>query len=425
MKPKILPLLLVVALCLQFHNCNKDDDGLNDPVAVTIPVIKSKTDVRNSIAIQGARNTNSDGKIYVYNDLLFYIAQNSGIHIFNNQNPENPQNLLFINLEGVHDISVKNNILYADNFSDLVVFDISDLSNIQLVNTEEDMLYYYAIVPDNALYVSYEYPTNQDDFIAYYETVQMERDEVENNPEFYSVDDIWNLEVFDGAIAASGDVIGTGGSYAKFQIYNNALYTIDDYMLYAFDITNYNDINLSSQLWMEDWFGAAQLETTFIRKDYLFIGATNGMHIVGLQDEFNPSYTSSFLHATGCDPVVVEDNTAYITVRGGNSCGSIEDQVNVIDISDINAPVEYSTYFLGSPYGLGVKDQTLYVCNDDGLNVFNAQNPNSIVLENTYQNIAKDVIPLTTHLIAVGENVIYQYNYVDDFGLELLSTVQF
>ena len=93
MKKKILPLLLVALVCLQLSNCDRDDDELVDPVAVVVPVIKSKSDIRNSIAIKSSQPTNSDGKIYVYNDYLFYIAQNSGIHIFNNQNPENPQNI--------------------------------------------------------------------------------------------------------------------------------------------------------------------------------------------------------------------------------------------------------------------------------------------------------------------------------------------
>ncbi|WP_405571788.1 hypothetical protein [Winogradskyella sp. Asnod2-B02-A] len=425
MKSKILPLVLVAIMCLQLTNCNTDDvsNELLDPVAVTVPVIKSKSAIRNSIQVKAAQPTNSDGKIYVYNDLLFYIAQNSGIHIFNNQNPENPQNIIFIQLEGVHDISVKNDILYADNFMDLVVFDISNVLDIQLVNVEEDMLLYYATFPEDSLYYqSNIYTSNEDEFVAEYTTIYMERTEVENNPEMF-----WNsFSIFESDILAfdAGINIGTGGSYAKFQIYNNALYTIDDYKLNTFNITDYNSISKVSETWLGGWFGG-ELETTFILKDYMFIGATNGMHIVGLQDEFNPIYTSSFTHSTGCDPVVVEGNTAYITVRGGNSCGAIEDQVNVIDITDINTPIEHSTYFLSNPYGLGIKNHILYVCNDNGINVFDAQNPNEIMLQNTIETTSKDVIPLSSHLIAVGDNVIHQYNYTDNFGLELISTLQF
>jgi len=425
MKNKILSLVLFALVCLQLTNCDTDDDSnaLIDPVAVTVPIIKSKSEIRNSIQVTAAQPTNSDGKIYVYDDLLFYIGQNSGIHIFNNQNPENPQNIIFIQLEGVHDISVKDNILYADNFMDLVVFDISNISNIQLVNVEEDMLYYYAAYPlDSTYYQSNIHPSNEDEFIADYSTVYMERTEVENNTDMY-----WNsVSIFESDVLAldAGINIGTGGSYAKFQIYDNALYTLDDYKLNTFNITDYNSISLVSETYLGGWFGG-ELETTFILKDYMFIGATNGMHIVGLQDEFNPTYTSSFTHSTGCDPVVVEQNTAYITVRGGNTCGAIEDQVNVIDVTDIITPIEHSTYFLSSPYGLGVRNHVLYVCNDEGINVFDAQNPNEIVLQNTYQTTSKDVIPLSSHLIAVGDNVIHQYNYAANFGLELISTIQF
>jgi hypothetical protein len=422
MKNKILPLVLIVMMCLQLTNCNDDSNGLFDPVAVTVPVIKSKYEVRNSIAIKSGQPTNSDGKIYVYNNLLFYIAQNSGIHIFDNQNPEFPQNIAFIELEGVNDISVKDEVLYADNFMDIVVFDISNITNIQLVSIEEDLLTYYAPYPEDALYFQGDvYPSNDDEFIAIYTTINLERAEVESNPDIY-----YNQETifFNDALSNTLGNVGTGGSYAKFQIYDNALYILDDYKLNTFDITDYNNISQVAETWLGGWFGG-ELETTFILKEYLFIGATNGMHIVSLENEFSPTYTSSFIHATGCDPVVVEGNTAYITVRGGNTCGAIEDQINVINVSDMTMPTEYSTYFLSSPYGLGIKDQVLYVCNNEGIQVFNAYNPMSIVLENTIDASAKDVIPLASHLIAVGENVIYQYNYVNDFGLELISTIQF
>lgn len=424
MKTKILPLIVLLMSTYIFTSCSENDnDDFLDTVAVTVPVIVSKTEMRNSIQVTSAQPTNADGKIYVYDNLLFYIAQNSGIHIFNNQDPVSPQNLAFIKLEGVNDISVKNNILYADNFMDLVVFDISDISNIELVNVEEDVLNFYAVYPnDSVTYFQNTYPSNEDEFIAKFETIMVERFVVENNTElYYNVES--NPNVFDGSFATSNN-IGVGGSYAKFQIYNNALYTLDDYKLNTFDISDYNNITLSSVTYMDSWFTGI-LETTFIQREYLFIGATNGMHIVNLQDEFNPSYLSSFLHATGCDPVVVEGNTAYITVRGGNTCGSIEDQINVIDVSDISNPVEYSTYFLSSPYGLGIRNQVLYVCNDEGIHVFDAQNPNEIELKNSYTTTIKDVIPLSSHLIGVGENVIYQFNYTDDFGLELLGTTQF
>jgi hypothetical protein len=176
---------------------------------------------------------------------------------------------------------------------------------------------------------------------------------------------------------------------------------------------------------MTEWMGGGIFETLFKQKEFLFIGSTNGMYIVNAFDEFNPYFVSGFSHATACDPVVVHANTAYITVRGGSTCGAIEDQINVIDITNIENPTLISTYLLSQPYGLGIRNNVLYVCADGNLNVFDATNSAELVLQNTYNDQVKDVIALDTHLIAVGTNKIVQYNYGDNHTLEVISTVNF
>ena len=91
-----------------------------------VPQIKKMADIRASVGVKLAQSTDSDGKIYVTENQLFYIAQESGVHIFNNENPQSPVNIAFLAIEGVHDIAVKGNYLFADNFVDLLVFDISN-----------------------------------------------------------------------------------------------------------------------------------------------------------------------------------------------------------------------------------------------------------------------------------------------------------
>ena len=177
---------------------------------------------------------------------------------------------------------------------------------------------------------------------------------------------------------------------------------------------------------MTEWFSGGQFETLFLQKEFLFVGATNGMHIVDASDEFNPYFVSGFSHATACDPVVAFGNTAYITVRGGTTCGAIEDQVNVIDITDIANPSLISTYLLNQPYGLGIKNDVLYVCcGSDGLKVFDATNSANLTLQNTYSSNVTDLIPLESHLITVGENQITQYSYGANFTLQPISIVNF
>lgn len=143
----------LLCLCLFvgfFASCNQDDDRSSETAKFAVPVIKSLETLRNSISVTSAQETNSDGKIYIAENLLFYIAQESGIHIFDNSNPANPQNRAFINLEGVHDIAIKDNYLYADNFIDLVVFDISDINNIEVVRVAENVISFYPTYPSDA-----------------------------------------------------------------------------------------------------------------------------------------------------------------------------------------------------------------------------------------------------------------------------------
>ena len=398
-------------------SCNSDDDS-NETATFAVPVVKTLSSIRDNVSVMGQRQTNSDGKIYVAENYLFYIAKEQGVHVFDNHNPASPVNIAFINLEGVHDIAVKGNYLYADNFVDLLVFDISDIGNILLVQTIENSIVFNPSYPETAEFFDYQIYANQGEIITGY------RLETRNRPQGQ------NLILANDATAnfesANGNAIGTGGSYARFQINNNALYTIDRYQLNVFNISNPSTTFFDKAVYLNEWFGNGQFETLFIQKEFLFVGATNGMYTVDASDEFNPFFVSGFSHATACDPVVVFENTAYITVRGGSTCGAIEDQVNVIDITDISNPTLISTYLLNQPYGLGIKNGVLYVCcGSEGLKVFNAANSTNLTLQNSYSSNVTDVIPLDSHLITVGNNQITQYSYGANFTLEQISVVNF
>ncbi|WP_415060195.1 LVIVD repeat-containing protein [Flavobacterium sp.] len=414
---KTLKSFWIIAISLfMFTACN-DEEGNNETAKFAVPIVKTLSEIRNSISIESAQPTQSDGKIYVTQSLLFYVAQESGIHVFDNSNPQNPQNMIFINLEGVHDIAIKGNYLYADNFVDLVVFDISDLNNITLVRTVENVLEFYPAYPEEAEYYAYEdYPGVNEIMVGF-------RIEVRQKPNHDEM--ILANDAFSGLESSSGGAIGTGGSFAKFQINNNALYTVENFELNVFNISNPTQTFFDKSIYMTEWLGGGVFETLFKQKEFLFIGSTNGMYIVNAFDEFNPFFVSGFSHATACDPVVVHANTAYITVRGGSTCGAIEDQVNVIDITNIENPTLISTYLLSQPYGLGIRNNVLYVCADGNLNVFDATNSAELVLQNTYNDQVKDVIALDTHLIAVGINKIVQYSYGANHTLEVISTVNF
>jgi hypothetical protein len=407
-------------LFLVFFISCENNDLPSVKVKFAVPVIKSLSELRANVGIGAAKQTNSDGKIYVAQNYLFYIAQEQGVHVYNNQNPATPLNIAFITIEGVHDIAVKGNFLYADNFVDLLVFDISNINNITLVKTVENSLYFNAIYPSDAEYYDYTSIPNSDEIITSY------RIEMRDKP-----DEQYNLlanDTFSGSEngpQTNSNTIGVGGSYAKFQINNNALYVVSAYKLNVFNISNPINTFFDKEVYMNAWFGGGEFETLFIQKETLFVGATNGMFTVNADDEFNPYFVGGFSHATACDPVVVYGNTAYITVRGGSTCGAIQDQINVIDVTDIANPALISTTFVNEPYGLGINNSILYVCcGANGLKIYDATTAN-LVLKNTYTTNLRDVIPLNSHLIAVGTNKVIQYNYGANFTLNQISEINF
>ena len=80
------------------------------------------------------------GKIYLFDPYIFVNELGKGIHIIDNKDPKNPKNLSFISITGNYDIAVKGNWLYADNVSNLLVFDISDPLLPKLTKTISDAI---------------------------------------------------------------------------------------------------------------------------------------------------------------------------------------------------------------------------------------------------------------------------------------------
>ena len=68
---------------------------------------------------------------------------------------------------------------------------------------------------------------------------------------------------------------------------------------------------------------------------------------------------------------------------------------------------------MDNPYGLGIKDDLLFICDGtSGLKVYNKNVIESLELLNTFNSSAAfDVVPTADSLIMIGDNTIYQYTY--------------
>ncbi|MFD2099680.1 LVIVD repeat-containing protein [Flagellimonas iocasae] len=414
MKTKILFLLSLTTLF--FVSCDNDDsNGEYADYLVARPLVISKAEFATSVDIIAPRPIHQSGKVYTYQDYIFINDMYQGIHVIDNSNPAQPVKIAFITIPGNVDISVKDNYLYADSLMDLVVLDISNISDISLVNRLENVLYTNIFFPFEADLVDTEGVDYDAEMIIGWETTTERR--LKSEVEGRNGGGVF-MEDFALANDASGGT-GQGGSLARFKIVNDYLYAVDSHNINVFNISD-----LENPQNLDDVYAGFDIETIFYNGTYLFLGSMRGMYIYDITDPAAPSLISEFEHGTACDPVVVDGDYAYVTLRGGNFCGATESGLFIVDISMIENPELAAQYPMDGPYGLGIKDEKLFVCDgESGLKVYDKTDINDLVELNHFENIVTfDVIPLENNLIMVGDGVLYQYEYLDN-DIRLISQI--
>jgi hypothetical protein len=339
-----------------------------------------------------------------------------GIHVIDNSNPENPQKISFIEIAGNVDISIKDDILYADSIMDLMIFDISNINGITIVNRLENVLQQYLTWPVEADIFDWEGVDNNGTIQVGWET-RTERMLISEYEERF-LNPLIDI-AFDTANSESGDT-GQGGSLARFKIVGDFLYAVDSHNINIFEISD-----LENPLDLEDVYAGFDIETIFNRGEHLFLGSMRGMYIYDISSPDKPEFVSEFQHGTACDPVVVDGDYAYVTLRGGNGCGATESGLFIVDISNISNPELKISYSMDGPYGLGIKDEKLFVCDgESGLKVYDKTDVENLVSLDHFKDINTfDVIPLENTLLMVGDGVLYQYEYLAE-NIQLLSTLQ-
>lgn len=342
------------------------------------------------------------GKICFYEGYLFVSESDKGIHIIDNQNPASPRNIGFIEVTGNRDIAIKNNILYADAYTSLVWFDILDPGKPVVKGSIENVFERAYPEPDNSLEYDYTLCKEGEErglVVVGWSMAKRQREEV----------------IYKGG----GDMVsspgpsgssGVNGSMSRFGIYQDYLYTIINDYINIFSLSGEKPTYITRNL-LDVW----EVETIFPYKEYLFMGTPAGMLIYSVKNPLNPQFVSSISHVYGCDPVVVEDDLAYVTIRSGNACGQDNDELFVIDVSDVENPKQLVSYTMTNPKGLGIENGTLFVC-DDGLKIFKVEDPQTIManLLKHYTGMdGYDVIPYNNVLMMIADDGIYQYDYSD------------
>lgn len=236
---------------------------------------------------------------------------------------------------------------------------------------------------------------------------------------------LMTCEANDAALAETGNT-GQGGSLARFTIVGSYLYTLEPNALNWYRIASGGNLQSAGTQFVADG-----KETIFPLGDLLFIGANDGMSIYQIGEDGTPEFQSEVSHIVACDPVVANDEYAYVTLRtescrgvfGGTESFNV---LNIYDVNDINNPNIIASYLMTSPRGMGLAGDYLFVCEGSfGLRTLNVADPLNVEFVAFKEDIhANDVIVLPDVLLVIGPDNITQFDYSDPANLVQLSEIR-
>ncbi|MCP4441227.1 MAG: hypothetical protein GY810_20170 [Aureispira sp.] len=388
---KLFVLGFAIAASSFFIGCDNGENGNTNTITH-----KSHNELREEvIGLRDATTLQHPGKIYTKDQYLLIGEIGKGVHVFDNTDPRSPKNLAFIQIPGNVDVAIKGDVIYADNFMDLVTLNAKTGKVTRVKN-------------------------------AFKNHEERRRDEVlalNNGKDPLGMKGTQFQAVNHGS--PGGNPVGTGGSMARFAIVGDHLYVLDENTMKVFDITDPDNPVKKNEIEMD-----FVVETIFPHEDKLFIGGTQGMYIYDNTDPAMPRLLSQFEHAIACDPVVVSGSYAYVTLREGGPCGRSSNQLDVVDISTITNPTLVKSFQMHSPAGLSVQNNVLFLCDgNQGLKVFDVTDKENISgnllfrdndIRKAYDVIASSGSPV---VIVVGKEGLYQYDASNPESLEKLSEI--
>ena len=413
-------LFLLILPALSLTNCT-DKCEETRTYRRYVPVTLTLREVREGVRVEEARTLQKPGKIYTKDGYLFINELKEGIHLIDNRNPASPRPVAFLRIPGNGDMAVRNNILYADSYMDLVAFDISDPAKPREVNRVQSV-FANGQFEGGWWSVNTQTVTLSDQRVEYVtETVKTNCDGPNGVQTFNNCPNCDVVFLSQASVNSPGpNTNGVAGSMARFALYNNFLYAVSSSDMQLFDIQNAANPTPRNRISL-----GSGIETIFPYKDKLFIGSQTGMLIYDNANPANPVRLSTFQHARVCDPVVVNDNIAYVTLRDGTSCGGFKNQLDVVDITSLTNPRLLKSYPLQNPHGLGIDFPNLFICEGKfGLKSFDAQSALDIKqIEHLPGQDAYDVIPLNNTLLMIGKDGLYQFDYSNPSQLRQLSKI--
>ena len=419
--------------CLGFYgllvpllaSCTKDECKEKMTYIQKEPQYKSAEEIHSEVGETPSRALYDAGKIFFRTDGYIFVNEpGEGIHIYDNQDPKNPTKETFLKIPGNTDMAVRGDVLYANSYVDLYTFRVSNPGNPSILSRRENVFDETSRPGENIG----QFVEGEGVIVGYKDKKKTKTVKCSQNraPQYTGT-----TATSEGSgsrnstdFSSGSDAAGIGGSMARFATNQDHLYTVDWNSLHIFDLNTPGEPDEVDEMQLP-W----GIETIFPYKDNLFIGSQTSMFIYDNSNPTNPTREGEFRHARVCDPVYPTDSFAYVTLNGNNGCGQAENQLDVLNITDLSNPQLIESYPMDDPQGLAVSDKILFLCDGtSGLEVYDVHDPEAIAanqLDEKSSHHAFDVIPSRAqdYIMVIGDDGLYQYDVGNPRNLTQLSQI--
>jgi hypothetical protein len=410
--------LLLAGVCLAsasllLPGCLKD--RVTESYKLYSPVYALKSTVLANINGDPTTPISQTGQIYIKGSYIFLNEIDKGIHVIDNSNPANPVHTSFLSIPGNLNIGVRNNILYADMYGDLLSIDISNIHQVKVLGSLQGFFSGRNSAPDNEVIASWT--VKDTSFVVIPSGLTLLS---QGGPVNYLTypGAAGALAEFAAANSTAQSSTGTAGSEAAMTLIGDYLYAIpEEHSLGVVQVSDSTNPTL-----ITSFFAGYDLETIFPIQNSLLLGSKEGVFVYSISNPAQPTQVGEFKHGTACDPVIANSSYAYVTLRSGTYCGGSANELDVLNAQDFTNATLIQSYPMTAPTGLCLDGSLLFVCDSTVVNVFDASNPDNLkLLSSVPVNSPNDVIAGNHILLVVAGGGLYQFDYTDPNNVKAIS----
>ena len=200
----------------------------------------------------------------------------------------------------------------------------------------------------------------------------------------------------------------------RFTIVDDHLYVLRETDLSIFDISGDSSMK---QISNNNISGGSILQ----KENLLLISKERSLRIFSLNDSTSFEFAGEFGSINYCNEIELKDSIIFVVGRVSNLCPSPDNKLDLFSIKEPENLILIKSIALGSPRGLVIWDNLLFVCQGkEGLTVFDISNSLEPIILKSFANIeANDIVVENDRLLVESEAGFTQYNYINDTLLPL------